>query len=50
MRTTGIRLERLPFVIGPGTIPLENLVLVAIRRRHIALGVYEWLPELEVVR
>ncbi|KAM5539756.1 hypothetical protein V8D89_006569 [Ganoderma adspersum] len=48
MRTSGIRLERFPLVLGPGTMPLENLVLVAIRRRHIALGVYEWLPEIEV--
>ncbi|KAI1790063.1 hypothetical protein LXA43DRAFT_529814 [Ganoderma leucocontextum] len=44
------QLERLrvPLVPGPGTIPLENVVLVAIRRRHIALGVYEWSPEIEV--
>ena len=33
---------------GPATIPLENVMLVAIRRRHIALGVYEWFPEIEV--
>ncbi|PIL29333.1 hypothetical protein GSI_09384 [Ganoderma sinense ZZ0214-1] len=48
MRASENSLEQFPFVPGPGMIPLKKLILVAIRRRHIALGVYEWLPEIEV--
>ncbi|RPD55450.1 hypothetical protein L227DRAFT_656895 [Lentinus tigrinus ALCF2SS1-6] len=34
--------------LAPGTIRLDQVFVVALRRRHIALDVYEWLPELEL--
>ncbi|RDX45528.1 hypothetical protein OH76DRAFT_1407915 [Lentinus brumalis] len=33
---------------APGAVQLHQVFLVALRRRHIALDVYEWLPELEL--
>ncbi|KAI0705665.1 hypothetical protein C8Q76DRAFT_751872 [Earliella scabrosa] len=38
----------LPVPVGPGVVSLDEVYLVALRRRHIALGVYEWMPEIEV--
>ncbi|KAI0672533.1 hypothetical protein C8Q78DRAFT_1078039 [Trametes maxima] len=35
--------------LGPDTLDLDQIRLIALRRQRIALGVYEWLPQLEVV-
>ena len=35
-------------VVGPSSVSLNNVYLVALRRKRLALGVYEWLPQLEV--
>ena len=33
---------------APGTVQLDQVFLVALRPRHIALGVYEWFPGIEL--
>ncbi|KAI0800057.1 hypothetical protein C8Q74DRAFT_388648 [Fomes fomentarius] len=37
-----------PDWLGPGTVPLDKVYIVALRRRHLAFGVFEWMPEIEI--
>ncbi|KAH9910884.1 uncharacterized protein BXZ73DRAFT_108403 [Epithele typhae] len=39
---------RIGRILGPGSITLENVYVLALRRRLVGPGDFEWMPEIEV--